>query len=345
MKNFIKSIIFILVFIFLFLNVFDVLWLDDNNISLFYKEKKNTADIVYVGSSNAYASFNSTLAFHKYGFATLFQSTDAMPFILTKYLIKEAERYQKPSLYIIDIAKVADGKEEYDYSNIRRTVDNIRFSKNKMDALKEIFKWKNVPKEEYVNFYFSHLLYHNRWKDLTVKSFEPNPELYKGYLYVDWTSQINPQEKYVWQDEERDMGKENEKILRDLIKYIKDNNLQVLFVLTPRVYSEEVNQKINFAISIIEDSGLEVMNFAKDEDLKIDPETDYYNFAHLNVYGSTKFTLYFSKYLAETYKFRNHKEDVDYKSWHEEYERFKASFKKESNKDFEEVLKEYEEDY
>ena len=67
------------------------------------------------------------------------------------------------------------------------------------------------------------------------------------------------------------------------------------------------------------------------------------NFAHLNVYGATKYTLWFSKYLKENYELPNHKNDVNYSSWSSEYDRFKDNFKKITDKDFNEILLQYSE--
>ena len=85
-----------------------------------YHEPRNSIDIAYVGSSNAYTSFNTVLAYNMYGFKTSLISFDAQPFDYIKYLIKETEKYQKPKLYIIDIAKLPDKIDSYTDIDIRR---------------------------------------------------------------------------------------------------------------------------------------------------------------------------------------------------------------------------------
>ena len=101
-------------------------------------------------------------------------------------------------------------------------------------------------------------------------------------------------------------------------------------------------EKMNDAIRIIKDNGFEVINFNALEDFKyIDFNTDLYNENHINIYGSTKYTLYFAKYLKERYNLPNHKEDKNYNSWNKEYERFKIDFNKLTNKNFKDVVEEY----
>jgi hypothetical protein len=89
--NLIKSVVFILIFMILWHIAFSILWTADNSIAQFYKERKNSLDVVYVGSSNAYAHFNTVLAYQEYGFATGMMSSDSQTFAALKYLVKESE--------------------------------------------------------------------------------------------------------------------------------------------------------------------------------------------------------------------------------------------------------------
>ena len=96
MKRVIKIICFLAIFILIFFLITKILWLPKNSITEFYEEPKNSLDIVYLGSSNAYAHFNTTLAYNEYGFTTGMLAVDSEPIIALKYLIKESEKYQKP---------------------------------------------------------------------------------------------------------------------------------------------------------------------------------------------------------------------------------------------------------
>ena len=94
---------------------------------------------------------------------------------------------------------------------------------------------------------------------------------------------------------------------------------------------------------ILKKEGFNVINFNTLEDFNnIDYNTDFYNKAHVNIYGSTKYTLYLSKYLNDNYNLESHKNNQLYKSWDEEYNRFKANFNSLVNKDFDTFLKQIE---
>lgn len=341
MKKIVKIIIFLTIFYILFNIVFKILWIPRNPISYFYDEPRNSLDVVYVGSSNAYAHFNTTLAYDLYGYTTGLVSADAQHLIFAKYLIKESEKRQKPKLYVIDLSTAINDLSSTEDGYIRTTIDSMKFSKNRIDAINDVLSYKSdINKKDYINYYFSFLMYHNKWKNPSNTFF--NKDLYKGYLYSDMTSKTEPQKEYNWTEKVSNLPNDNKKILLELIDYIKENDLKVLFIIPKRYFDEEISTKLNESVKIIEDNNLKVINCNKVEKLNnIDFETDLYNYGHLNVYGATKYTLWFSKYLKENYNLPNHKKDKKYSSWEDEYRRFKDSFNKTTNKNFDDLLLEY----
>ncbi len=339
-KNIIKSIVFIFIFCAILFIITKILWLPPNAISYFYKEKENSLDVVYVGSSNVLAHFNTTLAYNLYGYTTGILSSNAQPFALIKYLLKEAEKYQNPNLYIVDITKITDDIDYFSTENIRECVDSMKFSRNRIEAINEALSYrKDVSKNEYINYYFSFLMYHNRWKYNPKTNIVGNKNFYKGYWFTKETCEVVPQNTYTWKKDLVPLQEDNKKILISLINYINQNNLKVLFVVPIRCYDEERNGRLNDAIRILQENELNVINFNTLNDFDdIDFSRDLYNEAHLNVYGATKYTLYFAKYLKENYELEDHRNDENYSSWNKEYERFKENFKKMVNKNYEELL-------
>ena len=323
--------------------VFKVLWLEKNPVGYFFEASDNSFDIVYVGSSNVYAHFNAPLAFNKYGFTTGLLSTDTQPFALIKYLIEESEKHQNPKLYVIDIAKLIHRYDEVSEFNIRKTVDEMPFSKTRIDAINASLDYYDISKQENksgdnrINYYLSYLTYHNNWKNISYLSFLGNKNLYKGYLFNSMTAEVVKQEKYKWPTKEKELSKLQVNILNELLNFIKKDNLDVLFIIPPRQYDDYVYY-IDHIAKIITDGGFEVINFNKEKKLKIDYDTDFYNSNHINVFGATKFTLYFSKYLKNKYDLPDHRSDEEYDSWNKEYLRFKTNFKEIVGKSFDELL-------
>ena len=114
-----------------------------------------------------------------------------------------------------------------------------------------------------------------------------------------------------------------------------------MFVLSKRYYDEETNGKLNEVIKIIRENNLKVINFNQVDELNnINFATDYYNKEHLNVYGTTKYTLYFAEYLKENYQLPDHRGNPKYNSWISEYKRFKNDYKNATGNNFEDLINE-----
>ena len=345
MKKLGKIIIFIGIFLVIFIIVSKVLRIQRNPITEFYKEPKNSLDVIYIGGSNAYAHFNTTLAYNEHGFTTGMLSADALPLAATKYLIKESLKYQKPKVYVIDIARITEYFSMIDEGEIRRVTDALKNSQNRTDCINELLSYTSVPKSEYINYYLSFFTYHEVWKDKNAlrANLLNRMELYKGYLFNIDVAQKRKQTPNVWTDEEKVLHGDTINTLNDLFKYIKDNNLNVIFVVPKRVFGEVELPLINYGVKYIKENGFEVINFNTSDDFQVDFDTDLYNFAHLNTYGATKYTLYFSRYLKENYDLEDHRGDSKYKSWDMAYEKFKHDYRETTGDNFEDLVREYKE--
>ena len=184
MKKIIKSFLFLLILAIILICIFLVCHIGRNPITEFYKEPKNSLDIIYLGGSNAFMQFNPSLAYKEYGFTTGMLSFESQPFIATKYLIEEAKKYQKSKLYIIDISKIAEDYSELDEVKIRKVTDSIKKSENRTNLINKILSYTDIPKENYINYYFDFLAYHDIWKSPMVILYNifGNKIFYKGFL-------------------------------------------------------------------------------------------------------------------------------------------------------------------
>ncbi len=359
MKKILKVIAFLFIFCLLWCCTFKVLWLEKASISTIYDEPKKSLDIVYFGASNAFVHFNPVLAFDKYGFTTGMAASGDQPVTIAKYLVKDAEKYQDPKLYVIDLNQYTLELDHYSEADTRNAIDLMPFSLNRLQAIDEMFKYievtdhydpskKLIEENKKYNYIFSFLKYHNSWKNISKDIFVGDTKYYKGLYFSAGTVKQIPVEKCEWPDEKQALVPEVETIFMDLINLIKERNLNVLFVIPVKSYVDPmygVPKRFNTLIDIIKANNLDVINFNDVDELSIDFDTDFYNNAHLNAFGATKYTLYFAKYLKEHYDLEDHRQDEKYSSWESEYERFKKNFKKYTDIDYDDLLKEYKEKY
>ena len=293
MKKLRNAIIFIIIFLIIFFLINKILRIVPNAISDFYKEPKNSLDVVYVGSSNAYAHFNTVLAYKEYGFTTGLMASDTQPIQSLKYLLKEVKKYQTPKVYVIDLGHIHHYKND-DVGAIRKIIDEMPLSFNRLALTKKLLEESKIKKKDYINYYFSFLMYHNTWEYIGNLK---RDNLYKGYLLDRLTIRIEPQKKNDWNYEVSSLNKVQKEALNETIEYIKDNDLEVIFTVPVKVYDKKTMGYINEATKIIENNNLKIINFNTCEDFEIDYSHDLYNSNHINVWGATKFTRYFAKYL------------------------------------------------
>ena len=345
MKKIIKIVIFILIFftIFIFINTVLSGGVDSTSITYFYDEPKKSLDVVYLGASTVHFNFNTTLAYELYGYKTGLLSANSEPFAATKYLIKEAEKYQKPELYIIDIGRIIDLTEEFSDEKIRNTIDSMKYSINRIDTINGILNYKkSVKKEDYINFYFSFLMYHNSWKNNNMSKIKTalngNKTLYKGYYFSESNIEVYPKEKIEWTNKIEKLHEEGMEILFDLIDYIDKNDLQVLFIVPVRSFETEEQMQLNYVIQFLRKENKDIINFNTVDELNIDYDKEFCSKNHLGVYGATKFTVYFGKYLKENYTLKDSKEENIDSSWKSEYNRFKEDFNNITHNDFDIIL-------
>lgn len=331
MKNFLKSLIFISIFIIIWKCVFGVVGFSASNIPQIYKEPKNSLDVIYIGSSTTHHSFNPLIPYKRYGFTTGMLGTGSQPFIAAKYLIAETEKYHNPSLYIIDITRLLDDFEkDFSESWSRMVMESLRFSQNRIDLINELLDRANIPKKDYISYYFSFLKYHNAWKNINKSNFYKIR--YKGYHFYDGAYEIIPQEEQIWDNDTLDLPSANKEVLLELLDYISDNDLNALFIIPKIAFSNEQQKKLNSASSIIKDKGYDILNFNEYNYAKLNVKTDYYDKYHINVMGSTKFTIYLSKYINDNYNLIGNRNIT---SWNKEYDYFLQSFKYKFGLDFE----------
>lgn len=293
---------------------------DLENIAGFYGEKKNSLDMVYIGGSASFVYWEPLRAFEKNGIVSYnFGANTIQPELYTT-MIKEIFKTQKPELIVIDARAFQyrdDGQppSEVAYRNVLTgmpiSINKIRFIYNNVK--------KYLNEEDCTSYYFDIIKYHRELEDLNISNqikmcFNTYKNKNKGFYFVPKVEkQIIPNPKT---DNKTSVATETETILIDLLDYISTTDCNYLFVVSP--YIEEVAHKENFnyIADIIEKYGYNFLdtNDYYDE-MKINFDTDLYNYAHVNIFGADKYTDFLIQYLQENYDLPNRKNDEKYKDW------------------------------
>ncbi|MDD5921914.1 MAG: hypothetical protein PUC44_01860 [Eubacteriales bacterium] len=170
-------------------------------------------------------------------------------------------------------------------------------------------------------YYFSFLLYHNRWNDdFTLSDFQDFSSInkYKGFQFTTRSLESTSLTEPAYTDEIGKAGKEQESILEDLLSYCETLDQTVIFVSSPYSISEDDQKVMNRYMQIIQDAGFKTFDFNTEElsnDLGLDWSQDFLDSKHLNYTGAQIFTRYISKYLSKNFDLTDHRGQEGYESW------------------------------
>ena len=284
----------------------------------FYAEPKDSIDVVVIGSSPVPPLYAAPLIWSEFGITLYPLGTNSQPAVGIKYLVAEAGKRQSDSLFVIDVSMfMVEPQSLLTEPGIRNIVDNMKYSFNRVAAINEMVQ----DKSERIDYYFDISKYHSVLTDgeLTAESFKSFdfsvPSAYKGYFFVD---AVEPFEQFDVSGvvQTTPIPQEAEQILVDLITYCEEQQLDVMFVISPYIASEQRKMSHNYMQALIESYGYTFIDFNDNvQQIGIDYATDFYNRNHLNLAGGEKFSMYFGAYLAQEYGFADKRGNAGYSSW------------------------------
>ncbi len=289
---------------------------DNNTLRMdgFYLEDKNSLDVVLIGASDVYAGFASPLAYDKYGFTSYPYATQSAPPNIVLPQIKEVIKYQNPQMIVVEINAFLykDYELPTDASN-RMFVDNIPYDEVKMEYIET-----NYAPDERIEYYLPLIKYHGSWSDYPwkfkylitdLRMRKRGYSLFRGYKTVanQFKSPVAPLNgKLADDDSKKPLAVAGQRYLIELLDYLQANDIHnVVFTRFPHIVSQDAYsrfQRCNTAGDIIKSYGYDFINlerYGEQEGFEVDH--DYYNWDHLNIYGSEKLTHYFSKLLVNNY--------------------------------------------
>ena len=300
------------------------------NICGFYAEDSNSLDVVLVGGSVCYTSWEPLNAWNQYGFTSYNFAIDALQPQVIKYTLEEIRKTQSPELFVIDLRPfqygdlIGDQENEINMERVapfRNFSDNIKYSKNRFLAIEE-----GAPaSEEKWTYHFDIAKYHSglnsflnfeNWqyifneKRLYTKGFD-------GYEEANAVSVLDVRGI----TGELALEAEVDAIFEELLEYCKQNDLEVLFLVYAYGSSEADQKKYNYMERRIEEYGFGFLNANKHlNDMQLDFERDFHDVDHVSLLGADKYTKFLAEYLTEQYDLPDKRNEEEYGQWNEDYQ-------------------------
>lgn len=300
----------------------------------YYALPKNTLDGVVIGTSGAGRYWLPANAWHDSGITVYGLTTGNQPLFFIKYYIEEVLKRHNPEFIAIDIRAVLQDPVEIADSDIRRTTDNMRLSRNRIEATRGILEYlshiegSTIDTED-PSYYFHLAKYHSSWKDMKLESLVnlfPKSK-YMGYLAGRRASfRTLPEFRTTVITETTPIDPRVEPILVDLLDYCETIDTPVIFMSAPFTVNLDYQRKLNYALEMIAARGFDTYNFNTDEmydALGWDFSTDMYDHGHANYAGAVKFTDYMSQVFIEKYGAKDRRLEPDqskYKDWNIAYD-------------------------
>ena len=297
-----------------------------NSDSRFYSYRKyneDTIDAVFIGTSGVDRYWCGPKAYEKYGMTVYPLSTDGMPAWLYTDVLDYALMYQNPQLVMLDIRAFCQDNTMDTWNTKTMDAKARRF----LDALpwfspqwfKVAFKSMRVihevdesnPRFD-ISLLLSYIRFHEKWEsagfDFFYKNLGNMKNKYCGFYMADELSAvISPQELFTYDPEAtQPLDPLSQQALMEIIEYVQDKGLQLLFVDTPQFADEHEMNRANYIYGLLEEMGIDyVTSYTTEGDspfnVDLDPKTDFYNASHVNFFGAEKYTDFLAAYLHKNY--------------------------------------------
>lgn len=295
--------------------------LDHNMTRLdgYYRQEQGDLDVVLLGASEVYTGFSACRAYERYGFTSYPVATESLTTDGMMLALREIVRTQKPKLLLIEpnAYLYRETKNEKIEAHTRKLADNIPLGENKIDFINRC-----VDKDLQWEYYFPLVKYHDLWQELpkslrrTASAIEmqlTNAYYLRGFrtnteVFVPDEKVLN--DKITIENRSVKLNKTLEKKMRELLRFCKEQELNVAFIRMPHMVYPATYERVkrsNKAAEIVQEYGYDYINLERDwEKAGIDCHTDFYNYDHLNIYGTVKLTDYLGEIVQNKYGISRH---------------------------------------
>ena len=256
--------------------------------------------VIFLGDCEAYGSFIPVIIWKNYGLTSFVRGSPAQRIWQSYYLLLDTLRYEKPDVVVLSVYALCHGESASEPYN-RLTLDGMRWSKTKLDAVKASM----TEGESLLSYIFPLLRYHSRWSELSREDidylFTKKTVSHNGYLITGGTlapsALPTPEPLFDYSLPEITLE------YLDKIRLVcQQEGIKLVLVKSPMqsdayYWYDEWDAQVR---AYAEQYGLDYYNLINNEEIGI-VGSDYADGVHLNFRGAEKTSVYFGKILKENY--------------------------------------------
>lgn len=299
-KNFISCTAFLLILTFLIYGLSYVAKPKTNlksdgmtyeNVYGILGEPTDTIDVLFIGDSETYSSFNPLQIWKEHGITSYVCGTPAQTLPYTIELLEQSFKNQSPKTVILETNAIFR----------KSTKENIIF--NKAEQIFPLFR------------------YHDRWKTISLDDWKPVYDysytaVQKGFIKKRGVVPAKTDRYMHYSSQKQTIPTNNTNHIDKLKKICEKNGATLILVSTPS--TKNWNYKKHNAVAEYANSvGLTFidMNLLQDE-IPINWQKDTADGGdHLNVDGAAKVSEYIGNYLEKTQLFEDKRNFSEYSDW------------------------------
>lgn len=256
-------------------------------------ERSNSIDVVFIGDSEAYASFSPLQMWREHGFTSYVCATSSQQIPYSLSVLRWATSSQRPQVVVIE-------------TNMVYRPTTIEY------ALSQVFR------ELFPIFEF-----HDRWKSLLRPSEEGGERATKlsatkGFATADSSRPADARGHMAKDDQIAEIPLKNEQYLRLIISHCRRIGATPILVSTPSTVNWNTARHNGIA-SFAKEAEVDYvdLNVAPTK-VSIDWTVDTHDAGdHMNASGAKKVSGFMGAYLSKTYDLVDRRGDAKYQAWNE----------------------------
>ncbi len=321
LKTFVQVVVGVLLLAIMVLYASKVLERKDayEKYEAFFREE-NDFDVLFFGSSNMQLMVNPLQLWNEYGITSYNFGNTSERLPVTYWTIKNALEYTNPKVIVIEVSQYGQTEKYKDMYSVHLAWDRFPLSLTKIKAVYDVLS-PSDPRHELL---FDIILYHDRWDELTDEDFSRKYSKNRGYaVNHEYIAYERPE--YEFRIDDAATKTEGVMYLERTVEELQEKGIQVVFVHSPEVNSEEKQARINAASVTAQKYNIPFIDFTVMDECVVDYATDLSDADHANIQGATKLTHYLGEYLVANYPLASHTGDDSYNDWDLSYEQFRAA--------------------
>ena len=310
-------------------------WATTNTYTGFYKMKKDTVDVLFLGSSHAASAFDTQELYDEEGIRSYNLACEEQNVLVSYYWLKEALKYQSPKAVILDSFLFFDYKTEEPLNSeeacTRKAIDFMKNDMVKLSAIKDI---TDIDKnQDILSYFMPNIRFHSRWEELSkddfnYKKMEERNEM-KGYSPLLESDGSKDFEAYSAEENAtaKPMAAVMELYLKKIVELCREKNITLILVKTPTESFDMARHKTVQAFADAE--GVPFIDYNEKDTystLDFDFAEDMNENEHANMEGARKLTDDIGKRLHDEYEI-SAVEDKQWSSTEKFHDEYKEDYK------------------